>query len=175
MRTRVASLIAILVLGAAFIPVEVSARAGGGFSGRGAVASGGRFIAPRAFPRRAGARQAIRQHARFAPFRGHGRFGHGGRFGHDGRFGRHNGRDNGAGVAVIPYYGPIDDPIDSGLPFGSPAVTGAIDPAPVSSNDDPGVALASAPRNCRATVYTVPSESGGMRQVRVTRCYPNGD
>ena len=169
MRTRIASLIAILALGAAFIPVEASARAGGGFSGRGAVVSGGRFVAPRAFSRRAVARQAIRQHARFARFHGHGRFGH------DGRFGRHNGRDNGASVAVTPFYGPTDDPFDSGLPFGSPAFTGAIDPAPTSSNDDPGVALASAPRNCRATVYTVPSESGGTRQVRVTRCYPNGE
>src|SRR4051794_34512217 len=109
MRTRVASLIAILALGAAFIPVEASARAGGGFSGRGAVVSGGRFMAPaRAFPRRAVARPAIRQHARFAPFRGHGRFGH------DGRFGRHDGRDNGTTVVVTgtPYYGPVDDPIN---------------------------------------------------------------
>src|SRR4051794_20905184 len=108
MRTRIASLVAVLALGAVLIPVEASARAGGfgGFSGRGAVVSGGRLIAPaRGFPRRA-ARQAIRQHARLAPFGGHGRFGH------DGRGGHRDGRDNGATMVVTPYYGPVDDPID---------------------------------------------------------------
>ncbi len=62
-------------------------------------------------------------------------------------------------AGIGPFYGPTIAPTDFGTGF-PVAVPGAADGVPVDR------------AGCRIEERTVPSESGGARTVRITRCWP---
>lgn len=95
-------------------------------------------------------------------YRGHGYSSYGRGFGH----GRH-GRGYGYGLYWYPYYG-YDYGPNYGYDYGPTDEFGDVTsttPPPVRLVPEPP----SAPIVCKETV-TVPTEDGGTRQIRITRC-----
>ena len=66
------------------------------------------------------------------------------------------------------YYGPDYDPVDAVGSIGQPPYPYGDDDTSVVPND--GMRVAPVRRVCWSEIKTVPSESGGERQVTITRC-----